>query len=83
MYLESAAGDVALDVAVLHVVDVAEDLELVVHGGDDGVEAVSDQRDLLVEFGVSGQRINGDGRELGEELEIARSFPEEPIYISR
>ena len=64
--------------AVLHVVDVAQKLELVIHGGDDGVEAVSDQSDLLVEFSISGQRVNGDGGELGEVLLDAGSLLDEP-----
>ena len=68
--------------AVLHVVDVTQKLELVIHGGDDGVEAVSNQSDLLVEFRVSGEAINASSGELGEELEEAGSLLEEPLIDS-
>ena len=64
---------------VLHVVDVTQKLELVVHGGDDGVETVSDQSDLFVVFGITGQSIDGNSGELGEVLLGAGSLLEEPI----
>ena len=50
-HLESLARNVALDMAVLHVIDVAQNLELVVHGGDNGVQTVGDQSDLLLDTG--------------------------------
>ena len=78
-HLESLASNSALDVAVLHVVDVAQKLELVVHGSDDGVQTVSDQSDLLVEFGIAGQGINGDSGELGEVFLEAGRLLEEPF----
>ena len=65
--------------AVLHVVDVTQKLELVIHGGDDSVETVSDQSDLLVEFGITGQGISGNSGELGEVLLGAGSLLEEPV----
>ena len=77
--LESLARDSALDVSVLHVVDVTQKLELVVHGGDHGVQTVSDQSDLLVEFGIAGQGINGDSGELGEVFLEAGRLLEEPF----
>ena len=78
-HLESLASNSALDVAVLHVVDVAQKLELVVHGSDDGVQTVSDQSDLLVEFSIAGQGITGDSGELGEVFLEARRLLEEPF----
>ena len=65
--------------SILHVVDVAVDLQLVIHGSNDDVEAVSNQSDLLVEFGVSGQSIDSNTGELGEVLLDARSLFEEPL----
>ena len=77
--LESLARDSALDVSVLHVVDVTQKLELVVHGGDHGVQTVSDQSDLLVEFGIASQSINTNSGELGEVLLDAGRLLEEPL----
>ena len=65
--------------AVAQVVDVTQKLELVVHGGNDGVEAVSNQSNLFVELGITGQSINSNSGELGEVLQDARSLLEEPI----
>ena len=79
-HLESLARNVALDMAVLHVVDVAQNLELVVHGGDDGVQTVGNQSNLLVEFCIAGQGINRYSGELGEELLVAGGFLEEPFH---
>ena len=78
-YLEGLARDTALDMAVLHVVDVAQKLELVIHGSDDDIETVSDQSDLLVVFGIAGEGINSDSGELGEVLLGAGSILEEPV----
>ena len=77
--LEGLAGDSALLVAVSHVVDVAQELQLVVHGGDDDVEAVSDEGNLLVELGVSCQVGVGDLRELGKVLLETRSASEQSV----
>ena len=63
---------------VFHVVDVTQKLELVVHGGDDSVETVSDQCDLLVEFGIASQSIDGNSGELGEVFLDTGSLLEEP-----
>ena len=65
--------------AVLHVIDVAQNLELVVHGGGNGVQTVGDQSDLLVEFGITGQGIKGDSGELGEVFLDTGSLLEEPF----
>ena len=78
-HLESLARNVALDMAVLHVIDVAQNLELVVHGGGNGVQTVGDQSDLLVEFGITGQGIKGDSGELGEVFLDTGSLLEEPF----
>lgn len=66
--------------AVSHVADVAQQLQFVVHSGDDGVQTVSNQTDLLVELSVVSQVVNGDARELGEVLKRARSLLEETIF---
>ena len=76
---EGFAGDAAFLVAVSHVVDVAQKLELVVHGGDDDIEAVSDEGNLLVELGIGGQSTVGNLGELGEVLLEAGSASKEPI----
>ena len=79
-YLKSIAGDgTGSLVAVLHVVDVTQKLELVIHGGDDGVETISDQSDLFVVFGITGQGIDGNSGELGEVLLGAGRLLEEPV----
>ena len=78
-HLESLASNSALDVAVLHVVDVAQNLKFVVHGRNNGVQTVGDQSDLLVEFSIAGQGINGNSGELGEVFLEAGSLLEEPF----
>ena len=78
-HLESLASNSALDVAVLHVVDVAQNLKFVVHGRNNGVQTVGDQSDLLVEFIIAGQGINGNSGELGEVFLEAGSLLEEPF----
>ena len=78
-HLESLASNSALDVAVLHVVDVAQNLEFVVHGRNNGIQTISDQSDLFVEFIIAGQSINGDSGELGEVFLEAGSLLEEPF----
>ena len=83
-YLKSIAGDgTGSLVAVLHVVDVAQKLELVIHGGDDGVETICNQSDLLVVFGIAGQGINSDSGELREMFLGARSLLEEPVHRNK
>ena len=83
-YLKSIAGNGTRSlVAVLHVVDVAQKLELIIHGGDDGVETVSDQSDLFVEFGITGQGISGNSGEFGEVLLGAGSLLEEPVHRNK
>ena len=71
--------DVARNVAEGHVVDLAEDLESVVSGGDQVVQAVGDQSGLLHEVGVALEGVEGDVGELGERLLAARSILEEPM----
>ena len=63
--------------AVLHVVHVTIDLQFVVQSGNNDVQAVSNQSDLLVEFGIASQGIDGHCGELGEMLLGAGSFLEE------
>ena len=53
-------------VAVSHVLDLAEDLEGVVHGGDHAVQAVSDELNLGVEGGVRGKVVDGNLAESAE-----------------
>jgi hypothetical protein len=69
-------------VGVAHVVDVAENLQFVVHGSDDGVQTVSDQSDLLLVFIITSQSVDSDTGELGEEFLDAGSFLEEPFFNS-
>ena len=63
--------------SVAQVVDVAQQLEFVVH--DDRVQAVGDQGDLFIELDIAGQRINGDFAELGKVFLDAGSLFEEPF----
>jgi len=65
--------------AVFHVVDVAQELQFVIHSRDDSVQAVSDESDLLVVVTIGRQGIDGDSGELGEVLLDARSLLEEPF----
>jgi hypothetical protein len=69
-------------VGVAHVVDVAENLQFVVHGSDDGVQTVSDQSDLLLVIIITSQSVDSDIGELGEEFLDAGSFLEEPFLNS-
>ena len=78
-FKEGFAGDAAFLVAVSHVVDVAQKLELVVHSGDDDIEAVSDEGDLLVEVGVVGKISGCDLGELGEGLLETRGTSKESM----
>jgi len=59
-YREFLATDTAGLVAVSHVLDLAEDLESIVHCGDHAVQTVSDEFYLGVESSVGGQIANGD-----------------------
>jgi hypothetical protein len=68
-------------VSVAHVVDVAQQLQFVAHGSNDGVQAVSDQSDLLLVIGIARQSIDSDIGELDEMLLDARSLLEEPAQI--
>jgi hypothetical protein len=78
-HLPSAAGDATGGVGVAHVVDVAQQLEFVIHGRDDRVQTVGDQGDLFVELGIASQRINGDFAEFGKVFLDAGSLLEEPF----
>ena len=64
---------------VLHVVDVAQKLELVIHGGDDFIQTVGNKSDLFVVFDITGQGIDGNFGELREVLLGAGSLLEEPV----
>ena len=68
-YGEFLATNTAGLVAMSHVLDLAEELERVVHRGDDGVKAVSDEFNLGVESGVRGQVADGD---LAKSTELAQ-----------
>ncbi len=81
-YLPNSTGNATGGVGVAHVVDVAENLQFVVHGSDDGVQTVSDQSDLLLVFIITSQSVDSDTGELGEEFLDAGSFLEEPFFNS-
>jgi hypothetical protein len=66
-------------VGVAHVVDVAQKLQFVIQSGDDGVNTVGDEGDLLLVIGIAGQSIGSDTGELGEEFLDAGSLLEEPL----
>jgi hypothetical protein len=76
-------GNSTLDVAVFHVVDVAQKLQFVIHSRDDSVQTVSDESDLLVVVAVGRQGIDGDSGELGKVLMDARSLFEEPFFFAK
>ena len=81
--LEKGALDSAGLVAVSHVLNLAEDLQSVVHSGDHVVKTVSDKLNLGVEGGVSGQAVD---RDIGEGVELllgARSILEDPLKTIR
>ena len=65
--------------SVTHVIDIAQKLEFIVHGGNDGVQAVSDEGNLLVVLGIVGQRIDSNVGELGEVLLSTGSLLEESV----
>ena len=60
IYGKFLSTDTAGLVAVSHVLDLAEDLEGVVHRSDHAVQAVSDELNLGVEGGVRRQVADGD-----------------------
>jgi hypothetical protein len=66
-------------VSVTHVVDVAQQLQFIVHGGNDGIQAVSNQSNLLVVVSIARQGINGNSGELDEVFLGAGSLLEEPF----
>jgi hypothetical protein len=66
-------------VGVAHVVYVAQKLQFVIQSGDDGVNTVGDEGDLLLVIGIAGQSIGSDTGELGEEFLDAGSLLEEPL----
>ena len=65
--------------SVFHVVDVAQELQFIIHGGNDSIQAVSNQSNLLVVVSIVRQGINGNSGELGEVFLDARSLLEEPL----
>ena len=65
--------------AVLHVVDVAQNLELLLHDGDDFIQTVGNKGDLLVVFDITSQGVDGNFGELGEVFLGAGSLLEEPV----
>jgi hypothetical protein len=66
-------------VSVTHVVNVAQQLQFVVHGGNDGVETVSDQSNLFLVLSITVQSVDSDIGELGEVFLDAGSLLEEPV----
>lgn len=72
------ASDVARDVAVAHVVDLTDELESIVSGGDHAVQAIGDESDLPVVFGIRGQLSGGHATKFGEGPLKTRGFLEEP-----
>jgi hypothetical protein len=66
-------------VSVAHVVNVTQKLQFVIQSGDDGVNTVGDEGDLLLVIGIAGQSIGSDTGELGEEFLDAGSLLEEPL----
>jgi hypothetical protein len=82
-HLPSFARNGALSVSVFQVVDVAQQLQLVIHGGNDGVQAVGDECHLLDVVAVASQRVDWNIGELGEMFLDARSLLEEPFNIDK
>jgi hypothetical protein len=78
-HLPSTTGNAAGGVGVAHVVDVAQKLKCVAHGRDDGVQTISDEGNLFVEFGIATQRSRWDISELDEVFLDAGSLLEEPF----
>ena len=81
--LEEGALNSAGLVAVSHVLNLAEDLQSVVHSGDHVVKTVSDKLNLGVEGGVSGQAVDRDIGERAELLLGARGILEDPLGTIR
>ena len=77
-YGEFLTADTTGLVAVSHVLDLAEDLEGVVHRGDHAVKAVSDELNLDVEGGVRGQVADGDRAKRAELAQGGGNLSEEP-----
>ena len=77
-YFESFASNSTLDVAVFHVVNVAQKLQFVVHGRDHSVQTVGDESNLLGVVSIARQGIDGDSGKLGEVLVNAGSLLEKP-----
>ena len=75
--IESLARDAAFLVAVSHVVNVAQKLELIIHGRDDDIETIGDEGDLLVVLRIRGQSTVSNLDELGEVLLETGSASEE------
>ena len=79
-YLKSLAMDGTRRlVSVTHVVDVTQQLQFIVHGGNDGIQAVSNQSNLLVVVSIARQGIDGNSGELDEVFLGAGSLLEEPF----
>jgi hypothetical protein len=82
-HLPSFTRNGALGVSVFQVVDVAQKLQLVIHGGNDGIQAVGDESHLLDVVAVASQRVDWNIGELGEMFLDARSLLEEPFNIDK
>ena len=67
-------------VAVSHVLDLAEELEGVVHRCDHIVKTISDQFDLSVEGGVRWKIAHGNGTESAEFAQKTRILLEHPNF---
>ena len=77
--LEKRTLDIAGLVAVSHVLNLAKDLQGVVHGGDHIVKAVSDALNAGIEFGISVQTVDGGISERAEFLLGAWGLLEDPF----
>ena len=77
--LEEGALDIAGLVAVSHVLNLAKDLQGVVHGGDHIVKAVSHALNAGIEFGISVQTVDGGISERAEFLLGAWGLLEDPF----
>ncbi len=78
-YLPRSTGNAAGNVAVVHVVNVTQKLQFVIHSRDDSVQTVSNESNLFVELCITSQGVNSDIGELSKEFLDAGSILEEPF----
>ena len=79
--LEEVTLDIAGLVGVSHVLNLANDLQGVVHGGDHVVQTVSEHLHLSVEGGVAQETVDGNIGESAEFLLGARRLLEDPTKL--